>query len=73
MGQPFYEGDIWTVEKTPKQWREELKSNVDYVAIYHLNEYFMENYSEVFEKPEEIRENGIYKVNKETGTLSLYE
>lgn len=73
MGQPFYEGDIWTVEKTPKQWREELKSNVDYVAIYHLNEYFMENYSEVFEKPEEIRENGIYKVNKETGTLSLCE
>ena len=71
IGEAFYDGDIWTVEKNAEQWQEEIVNNADYVALYHLNDYFIENYAEVFENPEEIHENGLYQVNKETGLLTL--
>lgn len=71
IGKPFYDGDIWTAEKTAEEWQEELKSNADYVALYHLNDYFMEEFSEVFENAEDIHENGVYKVDKESGLLTL--
>ncbi len=37
IGEPFYDGDIWTVNKTAEQWQEELMQNYDYVALYHVN------------------------------------
>lgn len=73
IGKSFYEGDIYTVEVSAEEWKQELKENVDYVALYHLNDYFMEEYSCVFENPEDIREDGVYRVNKENGLLQLYE
>lgn len=73
IGEPFYDGDIWTVEKTAEEWQEELVKNADYVALYHLNDYFMEEFSGVFENPKDIHENGIYWVNKDTGLLELCE
>ena len=73
IGIPFYEDDIYTVEKTAKEWQLELKETVDCVAIYQLNDYFKEAFSEVFENPEDIHENGVYLVDKSTGKLTLYE
>lgn len=73
IGVPFYEDDIYTVEKTAKEWQEELKETTDYVALYHLNDYFFQEFSSVFENPEDIHENGVYRVEKETGMLRLYE
>lgn len=73
IGVPFYEDDIYTVEKTAKEWQEELKETTDYVALYHLNDYFFQEFSSVFENPEDIHENGVYRVERETGMLRLYE
>ena len=71
IGEPFYEGDIWTININADQWQKELQKDVDYVALYRLNDYFMEVFSEVFENPEDIHENGLYRVDKESGLLIL--
>lgn len=69
LGGPFYDGDIWYVDKTPEEWWGELEANCDYVAIYKLNDYFLETYGNLFENLEEIAENELYIVNKEAGLL----
>ena len=71
IGEPFYEGDGYTEEITAEEWQERLVSKRDYVALYKINDYFVTNFSSVFENPEEIMENGLYKVNKKTGLLEL--
>lgn len=69
IGEPFYDGDIWTRSITAEDWRQELISSYDYVALYKLNDYFYETYSILFEQPDTIGENQLYRVNKETGLL----
>ena len=71
IGQPFYDGDIWTKNITARQWQDELVSQYDYVAIYQFNNYFVQHFSSVFANPEDIHEKGIYKVNKQTKLLEL--
>ncbi len=73
LGEPFYDGDIWTISKTAEEWRAELMEHCDYVAIHNINDYFLETYSGLFENPEEIQNNNVYKVNKETGMLTLVD
>lgn len=73
IGEPFYEGDEYTQTINCEQWKEELKNNFDYVAIYNLNDYFYENFTAAFENTDEIFENCLYKVNKDTGLLELCE
>lgn len=69
IGEPFFEGDIWTREITATQWMEELVSDYDYVALYKLNDYFYQNFSVLFENPEDIAENELYYVDKEKELL----
>lgn len=69
IGEPFYEGDIWTREISAEQWQEELWAEYDYVALYRINDYFIQNFSYLFEEPEDIDENSVYKINKETKLL----
>ena len=73
IGEPFYDGDEYTETKTAEQWQNELKKDFDYVALYTLNDYFYDNFSSVFTNPKDIGENQIYKVDKETGMLTLCE
>lgn len=73
IGEPFYDGDDYTETKTAEQWQNELKEDFDYVALYKLNDYFYENFSSVFENPNDIAENQVYKVDKNTGMLTLCE
>lgn len=54
------------------EWMDELISNdYDYVAFYHIDDQFVEEYSPVFENPEEIVEDSIYAVDKEAKKLCL--
>lgn len=69
IGETFYDGDIWTVPMNADTWREELKNGYDFVAIYKVNEYFYNHFSEVFSNPDDIMENEIYRVDKNTGIL----
>lgn len=71
IGEPFYEGDGFTETITAEKWQERLVSKRDYVALYKINDYFVEEFSDVFKNADEIMENGLYRVNKETGLLEL--
>lgn len=70
LGDPFYEGDIWSKPLTVEEWRNKLSEDgCDYVAIYKLNDYFCENYSSIFENTDEISENELYIFDKEKKLL----
>ena len=61
IGEPFYEGDIWTKRITPKAWMEELIYEYDYVVLYRLNVYFYDTFESIFADP--IAQEGIYAVD----------
>lgn len=69
IGQPFYEGDIWTKAMTDEEWRQELVEGYEYVAIYQLNEYFLQNFAALFENPAEIGAGEVYRVDQSSGLL----
>lgn len=69
IGEPFYDGDVWTKNMTADQWQAMLLEGYDYVALYRINDYFLENYSHLFAQPEEIAVNTLYRVNRQTGLL----
>lgn len=66
---PFYDGDIWTVQKSCKEWKEELLSSYDYVALYRVNDYFRSTYGKLFKEPGAIQDNSLFRVNKDKGYL----
>lgn len=72
IGVPFYEGDIWTRSITPQEWQAELLLDYDYVALYKINNYFLQNFGGLFQDPAAIRENTVFRINKETGLLEFY-
>lgn len=53
------------------EWKQLLLAEYDYVAIYEIDDFFIETYSELFAKSSEIANNSVYVVNKETGFLEL--
>ena len=69
IGEPFYEGDTRTVYFTAEEWRRILLQEYDYLALFHINEYFIENYGEIFSDPSQIDDNTLFFVNKSTGYL----
>ena len=69
IGEPFYEGDVWTKQVTSEQWQAQLLEQYDYVALYKINDYFQEHFASLFAQPDEIEENTLYRVNKESGLL----
>lgn len=73
IGQPFYDGDVWTLEMTPEQWKAMLMEQYDYVALYKINDYFREHFGMLFEQSEDITENALYRVNHQTGLLEKCE
>ncbi len=71
IGVPKNDNDVWTMMLTAEQWRDILVRDYDYVAIYKLNDYFLEEYSELFMNSEEIGEQKLYIVDKTLGRLIL--
>lgn len=73
IGEPFYAGDVWTKTITAKEWQNLLVEEYDMVALYELNDYFLEEFAGIFANPEDVAENTVYRVNKETKLLERYE
>lgn len=73
IGEPFYDGDIWTKKMTPDQWQSLLMETYDYVALYKINDYFLENFSHLFQDPDAIQVNKLYRINRDTGLLDMCE
>lgn len=71
IGEPFYNGDIWTSRTSAEDLKNILLNNYDYVALHHVNKYFIEHYSNLFVQPETISDDVLYKVNKQTGLLEF--
>lgn len=72
IGEPFYEGDVWTRSLTAAQWQTMLASTYDYVVLYRLNDYFYENFSSVFYDPASIGEERLYSVDAQ-GMLTFVQ
>jgi len=69
IGETEYMNGMYAIPKTPEQWQQELLEGYDYVALYKLNGYFWEHYASLFENPEDIGPNCLYRVDRETGLL----
>lgn len=70
IGEPFYEGDIWTELMDMDTFRSRLeKDGFDFVALYKLNAYFSEHFSGLFKNPEDIREKTLFWFDREAGYL----
>ena len=54
---------------TPAAWRNELLEQYDYVALYKIDDYFVENYGQLFAEPDAILINKLYRVNRQSGLL----
>ena len=67
IGLPFYEGDAWTWYIEPETLRTTLLESYDYLAVYHVNDYFLTEYASLF--GDEIQENALYRVDKDSGLL----
>ena len=52
-------------------WRAALLEGYDYVALCRLNADFAESYGSLFENPEEIADHTLYRVDRQSGRLSL--
>ncbi len=62
----------WYVsDLTASEWQKLLLAEYDYVAVYVTDPYFCGAFSGLFADPEEIQNNSLYKINKETGFLEL--
>ncbi len=64
----LYDGDIWTRQISAEEWLNELK-DFDYVLIWSVNDTFVQDYVDLFERPGEIDSGCIYSVDHEAGVL----
>ena len=64
----LYDGDIWTCQISAEQWKKELK-NYDYVMIWKDGESFRKDYGQLFENPNSIGSEKIYRVDHERNLL----
>ncbi|MEG1196321.1 MAG: hypothetical protein RSE58_12125 [Clostridia bacterium] len=73
IGEPFYEGDVWTLHIDAEEWISHLQADFDYVVLYKLNDYFYEHFASAFAVPDDIAERCVYRVDSETGLLEICE
>ena len=69
LGEPFYEGDVWTRPCTPEALQKELVESYDFVLVYKMNEDFQSRFASLFAEPGQIGENRIYRVDRDSGLL----
>ncbi|MBO5555957.1 MAG: hypothetical protein J5927_02115, partial [Oscillospiraceae bacterium] len=72
LGEPFFEGDVWTRPATAEQLRQTLLADYDYVILYQVNDSFRENFAALFDREQDIGPMRIYAVDRESGTLRLF-
>lgn len=70
LGQPYYEGDVWTEPLTPAQWSEMLlKEGFDHVFLERADDEFWARFGELFAAwpGSDPREHAVFKVVKGQG------
>ena len=71
IGPQFYEDDVSTRNVSADEFKNDLYQNYEYLVIYHLNNYFVDTYGDLFEDEEKIEECALYKVDKSRGESGL--
>lgn len=70
--EPYYEGDIWTVDISPDAWGEMLKDAYTHVYVYKTNEIFSRDYGSLFEGGRKaVQDNTLYSVDKTADVVLL--
>lgn len=72
LGQPFYEGDIWTRDVSAEQLRETLQADYDFLILRRCNDSFRVRFGSLFAEPAHITENSVYRVDPASGLLVWY-
>lgn len=65
LGEPYYDGDFYTIDISPEEWLERLETQNAYVYLYKIDEIFIERYKEAFESEKEIVQGGMYKLDRQ--------
>jgi hypothetical protein len=70
LGSRADDNDVWTAEKSPAQWADELE-NYDYVLIYRMTESFVIEFGGLFANPAELEQSTVFAVTKVFDSLTL--
>lgn len=74
LGPPRYEGDLKSKDTSVDQLESVLiEDGFTYVYIYKADEIFKEKYAELFESEERIKNETLYKINKNGNDVELIE
>jgi hypothetical protein len=75
IGTPYNSEDIWTETKMTKEKWDKALDNFDYVVIFNTSESFIKEYSSLFNEPESLANQGIYKVihSSKGNKLNIYK
>lgn len=71
LGDPYYEGDIWTTRISCEEWIEQLRNNCTYVYLANIDSQFIDGFSSAFENKEQIQNNSLYRVQESRGSIIL--
>lgn len=71
LNTPYYEGETLIEPMSAQQVQALLQASYDYVVIYQLDDYFIEEYASLFADASQLQENSIYAVDASTGLLTL--
>lgn len=71
IGEKYDENDIWTLNITPEEWKNDLLSNYDFVYLYDIDEKFISRYGTLFKEKNNIDDNQLYKINNNANNKIL--
>lgn len=69
LGEPFFEEDNFTLPIAADDLRTVLLNQYDYLAIFNVDQTFIDNYGCLFSNPSHIAEQSLFYINKDSGLL----
>lgn len=72
LGQPYSYIDFYSVDYSVDEWLDYLtEEGCTYVYLHEVNDYFMENYTDAFENPNDIEIHKIFKIDAGSSNIKL--
>lgn len=70
LGKPYSPDDQWTADITASEWSKTLV-DFTYVYLYNVDDRFISDYGQLFEKTTDIKNTSMYRVDKTNGGIIL--
>ena len=72
LGEPYSDGDVWTLNMTMEEWEKALTDGgYTYVYLYNVDKQFRSLYGELFENPGAISDDTCFKIETKDGHIQL--